>query len=274
MLNPGVIIAALFLLTSILCSPIQAQLHVIDDIGHGVTLKNPANRIVTLSPHTTELILALGESNKLAAVADHDDYPADIKHLPRISSLGGLDRERLLVLNPDLVVAWASGNNKGDIQWLKNQDIPVYQSEPDRLADIADSLEKLGILSGVQEKGVAAANQFRKNLAGSCRIDRSKPLRSAYYEIWPNPPMTIGGQHWLNEVLNMAGLYNVFRDQSRQIFTVEPEAKLSRPAAVYITPYDSKNSDFTSVRLIKPDPLLSRPGPRITEGIRKLCTSL
>ena len=255
-------------------APSQAQLSVIDDTGNRVLLDQPAQRIVTLSPHTAELILAIGAGEKLVAVATHDEYPPVVDKLPEISSFNGLDRERLLLLKPDLVVAWTSGNKPGDIRWLLDQGIPVYQSEPTALADIAASMKKLGIATGTPETGNAAARQFLQDLAGSCPSRSLKFAESAYYEIWPDPPMTIGGNHWLNEVLELAGLYNVFRDQPRQVFTVEPEALVARPASVHITPYAGEASALIKGRLVKPDPLLSRPGPRIAEGLRLLCSDL
>lgn len=251
-----------------------AQVRVNDDLGLAVTLPAAAERIISLSPHTAELLVAAGADSSLIGVADFNDYPAQIRGLPVISHFSGLDREQLLMLEPDLVVAWASGNKPSDIAWLKSMGIPVYLSEPSDLADISASIEKLGLLAGKLSLAKLAANRFRSDLDSSCPDRRNQPLQSAYYEIWPSPPMTIGGKHWLNQVLEKAKLQNVFADQQRQIVSVTPEALLARHFEVKISSFQQADSILSTIKLIQGNELLARPGPRIVEGLRLLCDQL
>ena len=264
-------IALLILL--ILFIPIsQAQITVLDDLDQPVRLELPATRIVTLSPHTAELAVAAGLSHALVGVADFSEYPKQLNHLLTINSINGVDRERLLLLKPDLVVAWASGNKPADIQWLKHSGIPVYLSEPRTLDQISTTIEKLGKLAGSPLAASIAARKFNENLAQSCLSRQGAPLLRVFYEIWPTPPMTIGGDHWLNEVLALAGLENIFKDQPRQVFSVDPESLLSRQADIRVSLYhDSTNQ---TGRLVTGNHLLSRPGPRLVEGLRQLCSNL
>ncbi len=94
-------------------------LQVVDDQGRLLQLIQPAQRIVSLSPHATELIFAAGAGDKLAGVSAFSDFPPQVKALPRIGDAAHLDRESLLRLRPDLVVAWPTGNQAPDIAWLK-----------------------------------------------------------------------------------------------------------------------------------------------------------
>ena len=248
-------------------------LTVFDDLGRKVELKAPAQRILTLSPHATEMILVLDGADRLVAIAPFFDYPESLSHIPRINSLGGLDREYLLSLRPDLVIAWASGNRASDLAWLDSENIPVFTSEPSSLSVIGKTLEKLGVLLGMPDKGLLASHRFANKLQHACPSPHSPPVR-VYYNIWPKPPMTIGGQHWLNEVLERAGMKNVFDDIPRSIITVSPESLLSRPIEQVVSPPGSVPAWLQQLPLIESSPQLSRPGPRIVEGLSKLCEQL
>ena len=253
-------------------APQAAQ--VIDDAGHPVELETPARRIVTLSPHATELILALGLESRLVAVADFFDYPESLAATPRLSTFGRVDRERLLLFRPDLVIAWGSGNRPADIRWLKQNGIPVFISEPASLQAIASSLEKLGLLAGVPEQGALAGSAFRRRLAAACPRRKGVPQQAAYYEIWPAPPMTIGARHWLNQVLEKAALRNIFGDVPRRVITVSRESLLARPHQLTIVAHAMEPPVPEQARWIRADATLGRPGPRILEGLEKLCASL
>ena len=255
-------------------SPCSPALQVTDDAGRTVGLEQPARRILTLSPHATELILALGLESRLVAVADFFDYPEVLSATPRLSSLGRVDRERLLLFRPDLVIAWGSGNNPGDIHWLERSGIPVFISEPASLEAIASSLEKLGLLAGVPEQGLHAGTEFRRRLAGACPRKKDVPRQAAYYEIWPAPPMTIGARHWLNQVLDRAALRNIFDDIPRQLITVSRESLLARPHQITIVAHSMTPAATGQPPRITADATLGRPGPRILEGLEKLCGSL
>ena len=251
-----------------------ARVQVLDDLGLPVTLARAAQRIIALSPHTAELAVAAGAGSKLVGTAAFHDYPAQLNKLPVVSHFSGLDRERLLMLNPDLVVAWASGNKPGDIAWLKSLHIPVYLSEPSTLDDIPASIEKLGRLAGRQELSTRAAEKFRAELEGVCSARAHQQPQPAYYEIWPNPPMTIGGKHWLNPVLRKAGLHNVFADQNRQIISVTPEALLGRSIEIKISGFQQPGVSSSRQKLVRGNEQLARPGPGIIQGLRLLCDQL
>src|SRR4051812_24215711 len=83
-----------------------AEVSAVDTAGRRVTLAAPAKRIVSLAPHITELLFAAGAGSSVVAVSEYSDFPQAAKELPRVSSSGGIDLERLLALRADLVIAW------------------------------------------------------------------------------------------------------------------------------------------------------------------------
>ncbi len=251
-----------------------SEISVRDDLEHEVSLPHPAKRILTLSPHATEMLLAIGAKKKIIAAAQFFDYPQSMQDIPQINTLGRLDRERILTYDPDLVIAWASGNHPGDLQWLRESGLPVYMSEPENLSAIASSLTRLGVLIGEAEKGKQAAENFTRRISNACRQRRNSPVESAYYEIWPAPPMSIGGRHWLNQILQLAHLRNVFAAVPRAVFTRSAESLLANPAQVIITAQAATHQGNTAARILLASPALGRPGPRIAEGLEQLCSQL
>ena len=107
-----------------------------DDRAVAVELAAPAMRIVSLAPHLTEIAFAAGAGDKLAGVARFSDYPAVARRLPQIGDGARVDLERILALKPDLVLAWKSGNQAGDIARLEQLGIRVFVTEPRRLHDV------------------------------------------------------------------------------------------------------------------------------------------
>ncbi|WP_456445074.1 helical backbone metal receptor [Thiolapillus sp.] len=255
-------------------APARGDIRVADDLGREVHLPAPATRILTLAPHATEMLLAVGAEKNLIAVAQFAGYPHSIDAVPRINTLGSLDREYLLATHPDLVIAWASGNRQADLQWLKRSGIPVFMSEPGTLADIAATLVKLGRLTGHPEAGKSAAKHFIAGLDQACPSNPSAGKVPAYYEIWANPPMTIGGRHWLNEVLERAGLHNVFANVPRLILTLNPESLMAKDIQVIVTSQPSAPRPVHGARIYLASSELGRPGPRLVEGLEALCRQM
>src|SRR5258707_7690011 len=88
------------------CAAVCADISATDSSGRRVTLAKPAERIISLAPHATELLFAAGAGSRLVAASEYSDYPQAAKRLPRVASSGAIDLEQGLALRPDLVVAW------------------------------------------------------------------------------------------------------------------------------------------------------------------------
>lgn len=232
---------------------------IVDDSGATLALSPPAQRIVTLSPHATELVIAAGAQRHLIAAAD------DATELPtrilRLSTLGGIDRERLLEFSPDLVVGWSSGNRPADLAWIRAQGIRLYQSEPKDLENIAKTLRDIGRLAGTAGTAGAAARAFEHAVNHAC--DAQHGTQTVYLAVWEKPAMSLGGRHWLNDVLRHAHRHNLYRWVQRGVFPIEPEA---RAAQRRVPTLELENNTALSQ-------LLTRPGPHLAEAIAALCQS-
>lgn len=254
----------LFALSCILPTAAAGGLTVVDDLGRTVTLNRPAQRILTLSPHATELVVAAGVAARLVGIAPGPDPDGRLDAVARIGGPGPLDREALLALQPDLVIAWHSGNRAADLDWIDRTGIALYRSEPASLGAIADGIRNIGALADTRASAAAAADRFGQAIQTPCA---GLSLQPVYVEIWTHPAMSVGGRHWINGVLQAAGFRNTLDQLDRGVFAIATEAALAQahlPRVSTIRRHDGSPAD----RLAD---VLSRPGPRLAEAAELLC---
>jgi len=263
-----------------------AAVSVTDDAGHVVTLSYPAQRIVSLAPHLTEILFAVGAGSRVVGVVQYSDYPPEAKKLPRIGGYQQVDLEAVIGLHPDLIVAWQSGNNQGQIQQLKKLGFPVYISEPRRITDVASSMERLGALAGGGEQAVRALRDFRSRHARlKAQYARRSPVRT-FYEVWNRPLMTVNSTHLIGDVMKLCGAQNVFADLPLLTPTIGEEAVLvADPQVIIASGMGEARPEWLDewrrwpkMKAVKaghlyfvPPDILQRHSPRILDGAEQLC---
>jgi iron complex transport system substrate-binding protein len=263
-----------------------AAIRVIDDGGHALEFARPPQRIVSLTPHLTELLFAVGAGSQLVGVDSASDYPAAARTLPRIGDYSRVNFERILALKPDLVVVWLDGNRAADIHGLKKMGLPVLHTRATQLDDVARLLRLLGRTTGHAAQGDAAAREFDARLAALQVPASKRPPLSVFYQVWDRPLMTVGGAHWISDALALCGARNVFADLRGLSPVVSREAVLQRAPEVIVSGTDApemraewqrfsglpavKNQAFVRIDADR----LHRPTPRLIEGIAVLCDAL
>ena len=202
-----------------------------DHRGTKVVLAAAAQRVISLAPHATEMLFAVGAGNRIVGVMPPADWPPEAHMLPQVASNGVLDLERIIALRPDLVIAWPYAA-PAQTERLRALGIPVYESNPRTPDDIAVDMERIGVLTGSAAQGARAAASFRLDLARLQRHAAQKRVR-VFYEIWPSPLYTLGGGHWVTAALRACGAENVFGDLKLPAPVVTVEAVLAaRPDAI------------------------------------------
>lgn len=235
-----------------------------DDLGRTIELPRPARRIATLSPHATELVVEAGAGDELVAVAVASASTPRIDTLPKIGGPGPLNRELLMALRPDLVIAWYSGNRNSDLAWLDTIGIPVYLSEPATLDHVANSIRAIGELTGHESLAKQSAARFERRSVTPCF---SLPELPAYVSIWDHPTMSVGGRHWLNDVLQASGYRNALRGVELGVFAISTEAAYQ---FADVSRIDLQRA-FNGSEADELADLLSRPGPRLADAVSLLC---
>jgi len=260
----------------------------IDARGVEIALARPAARIVTLAPNLAEFAFAAGAGAKVVGVSAFSDYPAAAQRLPIVASQGRVDLERLVALRPDLVLAWGTGNPARDVARVEELRIPVFVIEPRTLAGIARAIRDVGTLAATEMVAEPAAESFEKQAATLAGVD---PVHgpAVFFEIWHAPLMTVSGTHLISEIVRRCGGRNVFDDLPALAGRVAREALLARDPDVILTTAAGDDS-AAALRLWRDAPMLravrnahiyaldatpiERPGPRVIEGARAVCSAL
>jgi len=262
---------------------------VTDDAGREVRLDEPAERLVSLAPHATELLYAVGAGEDIVGAVDHSDYPQAAKDIPRVGGYDAVDIERILGMEPDLVVAWGSGNGDAAIERLEGLDLTVFVNEPRSLADIAHSLERLGALTGNGARGSEAAEALRERREQLDKRYADRPAVDVFYEVWHSPLMTVSDEHLISEIIRLCGGRNVFRELSSRVPTIDTEAVLgAEPEAIIASGMGAERPDWLDAwkdwqdlpavergNLFHiPPSLTQRASPRLLDGAEQLCEQL
>ena len=277
---------ALTLLTA--CGVATAAVSVSDDTGTDVVLPRPAQRIVSLAPHATEMLFAAGAGGAIVGVVAHSDWPAAARALPRVGDAAALDLERIASLRPDLVVAWPY-TAPTQLAALRAQKVAVFVSDPKSIAGIADDIEKLGTIAGTRDIANASAGALRARLADLKERHASGARLRVFYEVWNEPLYTIGGRHLISEAIGVCGGENVFAALRIPAPSVTVEAVVAAAPDVIVGGDDSGKRPpwlddwkrWPSIPAVRDGnlygaagDLLHRPGPRFVDGVAALCADL
>jgi vitamin B12 transport system substrate-binding protein len=266
-----------------------AQIGVTDDRGVSVHLSAPARRVITLSPHATELVFAAGGGAYLAATVDASDFPNAARNVARIGTGLQPDPERLLRLQPDLLIGWQASQ----FSTLNILRTPSFLSAPKTLNDIPDTIVKLGVLFDTQDIARPRASGLRALL---------EPLKSApladepvrvFLQVGETPEYTLNRTHLLSQVVQACGGINVFgsamaiapKISAESVLAQRPELiLLGRVGASEQPTLDSAAQQFwTRLNLpaaraghvyVMDSDVLYRPGPRLIEAAQAICSMI
>ncbi len=270
-----------------------------DDTGQSTQWRTPPLRVVTLAPSLTELVFAAGAGHKLVGVDSASDYPAAVAQLPRVGDYQRVDIERLLQLKPDVVLVWVSGNTGRELAQLAAAGVPAVRLEPQRLDDVPRAIERLGELLGTVGAARSNAAQLRNTLAALQAEHSKKTPVSVFYQVWSRPVLTLNDQHLVSDAMRLCGARNVFGALKPLVPEVSVEAVLAAQPQLIVSARESKDGDLAARRepqagafalwqehaghlkaaqrgalYTLPGDLISRPGPRITFGVRALCEAV
>lgn len=247
-------------------------------------ITSAAERIISLSPHATELAFAAGLGDKLIAVSEFSDYPEQAQTRPTVANFQGINIERIMSLQPDLVIAWPEGNAIRELEKLKSLGIPLFYSQPKQLLDIADEIEQLSHYAENPSIGLKAAKDFREQLTQlKQRYAHLTPTRY-FYQLSEKPIITLAQNSWPSEIFQFCGGENVFQHSPsaypqvsiEQVLLAQPEVIFT---AEYAIGHDSMWSQWSEQLIaVKRSHLwdlnsdwLNRPTPRTLMAIEQVC---
>lgn len=278
------------LLALLLAAPAAAHPVVVEESINGrLVLPAPATRLVSLAPHITEMLFAIGAGELLVGADEYSDYPAAARAVPRVSNYAGANYEQIVALGTELVIGWQSGNGEPLVAPLRALGVPVFMVEARRLDDIPTALEYLGRLTGRDSAAGELAAALRQRLAAlRTRYAGAAPVRY-FYQIWDEPLITYNGDHLISSALAECGGVNIFAQAVPLVPYVSAEAVLVADPAVMISAGNSPDDNASTAawqrwpsmaavagghRYGVSADLTARHGPRFIDGVEQLCELL
>lgn len=257
---------------------------VVDDRGVEVTFDEVPETIISLQPSNTEILFELGVGEQIIGATDYDTYPEAAQKIERVSTSTVINAERIVELNPDVVVAYTIGE-EAQIAQLEDAGLKVFViASATTFDDVYSDIVQLSEVMGVEEKGEEVVADIKAQIETvqekTAAIDTKKKV---YYEVSPAPDLwTTGSSTFQQEIMDQANVENIYADQASWISVTEEDV-ITRNPEIIITPatymenaveeilgrtgWDKiKAVTDKTVYLVDGD-IMSRPGPRIGEAV-------
>jgi len=279
---------ALTLIISFSHNTLAKSFTVIDDDQYAVTFEKPAKRIISLSPHATELLFSAGATNQIIAAVNYSDHPPQAKTIPRIGSYKKIDLESVVKFKPDLIIAWNSGGHEQQISDLKKLGFKLYFSEPRSFEDVASNIINMGKILGTTEVANSNAAIYLKELKRLHKKYNNLKKLNVFYQVWNKPLMSINNGHLISKVIQFCGGHNVFGNVTIRAPKVGIESVIEKnPDAIIIGMSEDRKDwvepwyKWQSINAVKNKhvysvnaDLIVRQGPRILQGTSLVCEAL
>ncbi|MBE3576383.1 MAG: cobalamin-binding protein [Limnochordales bacterium] len=268
--------------------PIFRPVTLVDATGTKITITREPQRIITLAPSLTEMVYALGLGERVVGVSAWSDYPPEAAEKPVVGDAFALNREKILALKPDLILADQNLQPQAADD-LRRLGLPVFVIAPKTLQEVLDAISTLGQLTGARQAAEHLVHTLQSRIeavrsrTASLRVDQRPRV---FVEIWNDPLMTAGPGSFIDELITLAGGVNVAAGMGQAWPQVNPEWVLARNPQVIILTLRNKSEVLArpgwnlleAVRTgrvfeVVPDPLV-RTGPRLVDGLEQLARLL
>jgi iron complex transport system substrate-binding protein len=261
-------------------------LTITDDAGRAVVFDKTPTRIVSLAPANTEIVYGLDLMDRLVGVTTFDDYPAGVKSIAKMGDFQTPNLEAIAAAKPDVVLL--TGGVQADVLGkLEGLGAKVVVVDPKDVDGVYRAIDLLGRVLGVPDKATAVVAKMKADLADiERRVATEKPKR-AFVEIGWNPLFTAGAGTLIGDVLTKAGGVNVVAQNGYVSYSIEELVKaqpdvylgtkssIGDPLALESRPgYSALSAVEAGSIYVLDDNLVSRPGPRIVDGVREIAVAL
>ena len=274
--------------------PTAASISMTDGLGRTVTLSSPARRVVSLAPANTETLYAIGAGAQVVGRDETSDYPVEALTLPTIGGYSGFNLEGIVALHPDLVLA--GGINTPElVASLEQLGLTVYYlPNPGTLEEMFATLETVARLTGQESEATALVESLKERVAAV--DEKILPLSYAptvYYELDatnPTMPYTPGPGSFVDLLITRAGGINIgaglqgqwAQISLEQLVVANPDLIILGDAAYGETPEKvAQRPGWGTLTAIQSgqmfpfdDNLVSRPGPRLVDGLETMAKLL
>lgn len=276
-------------------SPVPAPIELTDGLDRTVTLAAPAQRIISMAPSNTEILFSIGAGKQVVGRDEFSDFPPEASSLPSVGGgFGDYNNEAIVNLQPDLVIA-AEINTAEQVNALEDLGIKVfYLSNPTSLDELYDNLLIVARLAGRETEASTLVDSLKARVSSvEEKIAAVSGRPRVFYELDatdPNAPFTAAAGTFIDTLINLAGGENIASELEGQYLSISAEELLLRNPAIIllgdaaygVTPeVVSSRPGWEAIDAVKnqriyafDDNLVSRPGPRLVNGLETIAKLL
>ncbi len=285
-----VIISFLFALSA--CNkeeinPTHTEFRITDDIGEEVVLSFPPRRLVSMAPNITEALYAIGADSLLVGVTTFCTYPPQAGEKTKIGDYINPDYETITALKPDLILLNVESKSNPTYQALENLGLPIFVVNIDDYKGVMKMIDNLGKITIRNDKAKSLIDSLNSVRDSYQKEISSENIPGAFVIISTNPLMTASGKTFINDIIKMSGLNNIYSSEQMEYPTISYEDVIKKDPEYIILPTDTIRISsietnlreirdaLSTTKAVKNDNILIidadvvfRPGPRVLEGVK------
>ena len=259
----------------------------LDDLGRKVEITPSPKRIVSLAPGITEVLYGLGLDGEIAGVTIYCNYPEAALLKPKIGGFTNISVEKILSLNPDLIIGTADGNRKETVMRLESLGMPVYVTNPKTLDEILEMVLAIGRITGKEREAKKLTLDLKNRVKNLSSLVNGRRKKSVFFQVGGEPIITVGRDTVHNQLITLAGGVNIAGGEKTLYprYSVE-EVVAGQPEVIILTSmkYEADVSTIWNkwkkwphipavrdnrLHIIDTD-LIDRSSPRIVDGLAEM----
>ena len=258
-----------------------------DSLGRDVVLRSNPTRVVSLAPSITEMVYFLGLGDRLVGVTRFSCFPKEAQKKSKVGAYTDINVEKVIALNPDLVIATVDGNMRGDVEMLERAGISVYVINPRTINQVVDTMERLGEICGIPERAKTLVSDLRARVIRVLEAVKDRGRPRVLLLINTRPLMSVNQNTIHHNIIQIAGGMNMTADQPITYPKLNMESVIKGKPDVIIISSMERGGRYEKARvewlewptlpavqkghvyLIDSD-LIDRPAPRIVSGLEEM----
>jgi iron complex transport system substrate-binding protein len=260
-----------------------------DDAGRRVSVPVPVNRVISLAPNLTEIVFAIGAGDRLVGRTSYCDFPPEAKAVAEVGDTLNPSLERIIALQPQVVLISTASQLEVFTQQLRNQNIAVFVTDPHDLEGVFRTIDQIGRIVGHPQQAELLIQKLRdRTRAVEEAVKGKQPVR-VFFQVSAEPLIAPGREAFVTDLMLRAGAISVTADVATAWPRYSNESALAaKPEAIILSTGGSMgaaNSTVTEALSQSPavlagrvykinDDHLMRPGPRSVEGLEAMARAL
>ncbi|MBN8571735.1 MAG: ABC transporter substrate-binding protein [Ignavibacteria bacterium] len=266
---------------------IQSKITLKDDLGVEVKFDALPKRIISMAPNITEGLYALGAQDYIVGVTEFCDYPPEAKQKTKVGGYDNANYEMVAALKPDVVFITVESINRPMYQALQNLGIKMFVLNAKSVNGVIEMMKTLGKITGKEKEAQILSSKIKHekdSIIGGNDFDTQK---KCLVIVGTNPIMTASKTSYINEIMMLSGLDNIYADSPMDYPTISYEDITVKNPAYILLPYDTTKTDKLKVELdeirkqlssteavrknnfiVVDNNVVFRPGPRVIDAVK------